>query len=78
MSGAGACKQAREAPGTATAMFGGWAADNKGCCSGSKLGIFDWRAMAASGAWSIPSFYNAQKNLKLISVTQNEQLTKQR
>ena len=77
-SGAGACKQAREAPGTATAMFGGWAADNKGCCSGSKLGIFDWRAMAASGAWSIPSFYNAQKNLKLISVTQNEQLTKQR
>ena len=69
MSGAGACKQAREAPGTATAMFGGWAADNKGCCSGSKLGIFDWRAMAASGAWSIPSFYNAQKNLKLISVT---------
>ncbi len=27
-------------PDTKTALFGGWAADNKGCCSGSKLGIF--------------------------------------
>ena len=32
-------------PQTDTQLYGGWAADNKGCCSGSKLGIFDWRML---------------------------------
>ena len=54
-------------PNTKTALFGGWAADNKGCCSGSKLGIFDWRALKAAGVYSNPGWYCGQKNLRLLA-----------
>ena len=42
---------------TDTAMFGGFAVENKGCCSGSKLGIFDWRALSKHKAYSNPGWY---------------------
>lgn len=51
-------------PPEATAMYGAWAADNKGCCSGSKLGVFDWRTMSKRGpgkVFSVPSWYSSQK-----------------
>ena len=54
-------------PHTATSMFGGWAADNKGCCSGSKLGIFDWRALRKNNVYSNPGWYAGQKNLRLLA-----------
>jgi hypothetical protein len=52
---------------TMTSMFGGWAADNKGCCSGSKLGIFDWRALRKHNVYSNPGWYSGQKNLRLLA-----------
>lgn len=54
-------------PKTDTAMFGGYAADNKGCCSGSKLGIFSWEMLKARGAYSNPGWYSGQKNLRLLA-----------
>lgn len=56
----------QQSPHTATSMFGGWAADNKGCCSGSKLGIFDWRALRKNGVYSNPGWYSGQKNLRVL------------
>ena len=39
----------------------------KGYCSGSKLGIFDWRMLSAAGSWSVPAYYNCAKNIRLIA-----------
>ena len=59
-------------PKTATMLYGAWAADNKGCCSGSKHGVFDWVTMAkwggrAGGVFSVPSWYSSQKNMRLLA-----------
>lgn len=54
-------------PRTETQLYGGWAADNKGCCSGSKLGIFDWRMLQEAKVFSNPSWYGGQKNLRLLA-----------
>ena len=49
-------------PKTDTAMFGGYAADNKGCCSGSKLGIFSWEMLKAQGVYSNPGLVTMVKS----------------
>ena len=41
-------------PGTVSALWDGEAQDNKGCCSGKELGIFDWKSLEAAGCWSFP------------------------
>ena len=50
-----------------TSMCGGWAADNKGCCSGWKLGCFDWEMLQAAGSWSYPAYYAATADLRLMA-----------
>ena len=54
-------------PTTTTSMWAGWAMDNKGCCSGSKLGTFDWQALQKAKSWSFPEYYSTSKNLRLMT-----------
>ena len=57
----------RASPSTASALWDGEAQDNKGCCSGKRLGIFPWTLLQAKGCWSFPGLYNGIKNLELLA-----------
>jgi hypothetical protein len=56
-----------KAPGTVSAFWGGHAADNRGCCSGGSQGTFEWAMLQASGCWSYPGYYSAQKNPRMLA-----------